>query len=69
MQQLISSELDADRIDYLKRDSYFTGATYGTIDSKLLDRWIVLIPNLNKLGMRKSNYDDREFINRTLPHV
>jgi len=29
---LISSELDADRLDYLLRDSYFTGTYYGQID-------------------------------------
>lgn len=30
--QLISSQLDADRLDYLVRDSYFTGVNYGRID-------------------------------------
>ena len=35
--QLISSQLDADRLDYLLRDSYFTGTSYGQID---LDRII-----------------------------
>ena len=29
---LISSGLDADRLDYLVRDSYFTGVAYGAID-------------------------------------
>jgi HD superfamily phosphohydrolase len=33
--QLISSQLDCDRLDYLLRDSYFTGAQYGHLD---LDR-------------------------------
>lgn len=33
--QLVSSQLDCDRLDYLMRDSYFTGATYGKLD---LDR-------------------------------
>lgn len=33
--QLVSSQLDCDRLDYLMRDSYFTGASYGRID---LDR-------------------------------
>ena len=33
--QLISSQLDADRLDYLKRDSYFSGVSYGDIE---LDR-------------------------------
>ena len=32
LSQIVSSELDADRMDYLLRDSYFTGASYGQID-------------------------------------
>lgn len=35
--QLISSQLDCDRIDYLIRDCYFTGVEYGSID---LD-WVI----------------------------
>jgi uncharacterized protein len=35
--QLISGQLDCDRLDYLLRDSYFTGAQYGHLD---LDRII-----------------------------
>ncbi len=37
IEQLISSQLDADRLDYLERDAYFTGTAYGHID---LDRII-----------------------------
>ncbi len=33
LSQLISSELDADRLDYLGRDSYYSGARYGQIDT------------------------------------
>ncbi|MED4601102.1 HD domain-containing protein [Paenibacillus validus] len=29
---LVSSQLDADRMDYLLRDAYFTGVNYGTFD-------------------------------------
>jgi HD superfamily phosphohydrolase len=32
LSQLISSQLDADRFDYLLRDAYFTGTTYGEFD-------------------------------------
>lgn len=32
LSQLISSDLDVDRLDYLVRDSYFSGARYGQID-------------------------------------
>ncbi|MBQ9327318.1 MAG: HD domain-containing protein [Solobacterium sp.] len=30
--QLVSGQLDADRMDYLLRDAYFTGTTYGQFD-------------------------------------
>src|SRR5699024_12706572 len=30
--QLISSQIDADRMDYLIRDSYYTGTNYGNYD-------------------------------------
>jgi HD superfamily phosphohydrolase len=32
LSQMVSSELDADRMDYLERDSYFCGTNYGKID-------------------------------------
>ncbi|WP_413576768.1 HD domain-containing protein [Bdellovibrio sp. HCB290] len=36
LSQLVSSEIDADRMDYLERDSYFCGTNYGKIDSHWL---------------------------------
>ena len=38
--QLISSQLDIDRLDYLKRDSFYTGVTEGNISS---DRLIAMM--------------------------
>lgn len=38
LESLISSQLDSDRLDYLVRDSYFTGATYGHIDTDRIIR-------------------------------
>jgi uncharacterized protein len=38
--QLVSSQLDCDRLDYLMRDSYFTGASYGKLD---LDRIVMAL--------------------------
>jgi len=32
MSQLISSDLDVDRLDYLRRDSWYSGARYGEVD-------------------------------------
>ncbi len=37
LSQLISSELDVDRLDYLRRDSYYTGTRYGQVDAE----WIL----------------------------
>ena len=34
--QLVSSQLDMDRLDYLRRDSFFTGVTEGTVGSDRL---------------------------------
>ena len=36
--QLVSGELDVDRMDYLVRDAHHTGVPYGTIDSERLIR-------------------------------
>ncbi len=36
LSQIVSSELDADRMDYLERDSYFCGTNYGRIDKEWL---------------------------------
>ncbi|MFT6069660.1 MAG: HD superfamily phosphohydrolase [Bacteriovoracaceae bacterium] len=51
LHQLVSSELDCDRMDYLLRDSYFCGVSYGNYD---LD-W--LIDNLETCVI-----DDRAFL-------
>lgn len=42
--QLISSQLDIDRLDYLKRDSFYTGVTEGNISS---DRLIKMMNVVN----------------------
>jgi len=40
LHQLVSSQLDTDRLDYLKRDSYFTGVSEGVINT---DRIIAML--------------------------
>lgn len=37
LRQLVSGELDADRMDYLQRDSYYAGVAYGKFD----DQWLI----------------------------
>lgn len=46
--QLVSSQLDCDRLDYLMRDSYFTGASYGRLD---LDR-ILMAMNFDPVSQQ-----------------
>jgi HD superfamily phosphohydrolase len=49
---LVSSQMDADRMDYLLRDSYFTGVHYGTFD---LDRILrVLRPYKGQIVVKES---------------
>ena len=52
LEQLVSSQLDVDRMDYLSRDAYFTGAAYGHIDYYRILR-SMKIEN-NKLCVRAS---------------
>ncbi|MDR0199776.1 MAG: HD domain-containing protein [Streptococcaceae bacterium] len=42
---LISSQIDADRMDYLLRDAYYTGAVYGNFDMTRILRFITPIEN------------------------
>ncbi|NJK88088.1 MAG: HD domain-containing protein [Myxococcales bacterium] len=43
LRQVVSSELDADRMDYLLRDSYFAGVPYGRYDLDWLIENVVAI--------------------------
>jgi uncharacterized protein len=52
--QIVSSQLDADRFDYLQRDSHATGADYGRFD------WKWLIHNLNLDHEKRRFYLDRK---------
>lgn len=44
--QLISSQLDMDRLDYLKRDSFFTGVAEGNINSDRLLQMLNVVDDL-----------------------
>ncbi|MBR0474198.1 MAG: HD domain-containing protein [Erysipelotrichaceae bacterium] len=61
LSQLISSQLDADRLDYLLRDSYFTGVSYGQID---LDRILrtMRVKNNKVVVKRSSIYTVENYI-------
>lgn len=45
MNQLVSGQLDADRMDYLLRDAYFTGTSYGKFDLERILRTIRVMDN------------------------
>jgi len=60
--QLISSQLDIDRLDYLKRDSFFTGVTEGTIG---VDRIVAMLTVKNDAIVveEKGIYSIESFLN------
>ena len=53
LSQMISSQLDADRMDYLLRDAYFTGTAYGQFDLERILRTI-RIQDGNTLVVKES---------------
>lgn len=53
LSQMISSQLDADRMDYLLRDAYFTGTTYGEFDLERIFRTL-RIHDGSKLVIKES---------------
>jgi len=61
MLQLISSQLDMDRMDYLKRDSFFTGVAEGNINS---DRLIQMMTVVNDVLVieEKAIYSVEKFL-------
>lgn len=52
LSQLVSSQLDADRMDYLLRDAYFTGTSYGSFDLNRLLRTMRVVDD--KLVFKES---------------
>ncbi|MBR7068111.1 MAG: HD domain-containing protein [Bacteroidales bacterium] len=43
LHQLISSQIDVDRLDYLKRDSFYTGVTEGSIGSERIIKMLNVV--------------------------
>ena len=43
LHQLVSSQLDVDRLDYLKRDSFFTGVSEGVIGSERIIKMLTVV--------------------------
>ena len=65
LSQLVSSELDVDRMDYLERDSYFCGTNYGKIDMEWLIQNLTLHITGSKAYMalnRRALYSFDDFL-------
>ncbi len=59
--QLIASQLDIDRLDYLKRDSFFSGVTEGNINSHRLITMLDVVDD-NLVVDKKGIYSVEKFI-------
>ncbi len=61
LHQLVSSQLDVDRLDYLKRDSFYTGVSEGAISSdRIID--MLDVENDNLVVQGKGVYSIEKFI-------
>jgi len=61
MHQLISSQLDMDRADYLKRDSFYTGVAEGNINSERLITMLNVVDD-NLVVEEKGIYSIEKFL-------
>lgn len=61
LNQLVSSQLDMDRLDYLKRDSFYTGVTEGNISSDRLIAMLTVVDN-NLVVEEKGLYSVEKFL-------
>jgi uncharacterized protein len=61
LHQLVSSQLDMDRLDYLKRDSFFTGVSEGIISSDRIIKTLNVV-NDNLVVEAKGIYSIEKFL-------
>jgi len=59
--QLVSSQLDIDRLDYLKRDSFYTGVTEGNINTERIISMFTVVDS-NLVVEEKGIYSVEKFI-------
>ena len=59
--QLVSSQLDVDRMDYLKRDSFFTGVSEGVINTERIIK-MLMIKNDKVVVEEKGIYSVEKYI-------
>lgn len=61
LHQLVSSQLDVDRMDYLRRDSFFTGVTEGAIGSERIIKMLNVVDD-NLVVDAKGIYSIEKFL-------
>lgn len=61
LHQLVSSQLDMDRLDYLRRDSFFTGVTEGAVGSERIIKMLRVIDDQLVID-RKGIYSIEKFL-------
>ncbi|MBT4882134.1 MAG: HD domain-containing protein [Flavobacteriales bacterium] len=61
LHQLVSSQLDMDRLDYLKRDSFFSGVTEGNIGTERIINMLDIV-NDNLVVEEKGIYSIEKFL-------
>ena len=61
LHQLVSSQLDMDRLDYIKRDSFFTGVTEGTIGTDRIIKMLNVLDD-NLVVEKKGIYSVEKFL-------
>lgn len=62
LHQLVSSQLDADRLDYLRRDCFFTGVMEGTIGSERIIKMLNVVDD-QLVVEEKGIYSIENFLN------
>jgi hypothetical protein len=66
LSQIIHGDLDVDRMDYLLRDAYYTGAPYGSVDAQRLIRHLIRTSEGTVLDENGVNAAESLLIARTL---
>jgi hypothetical protein len=66
LSQIIHGDLDVDRMDYLLRDAYYTGAPYGSVDAQRLIRHLIRTSEGTVLDENGINAAESLLIARTL---
>ena len=61
LHQLVSSQLDMDRLDYLKRDSFFTGVSEGVVSNQRIIKMFDIVDD-EILIKEKGIYSIEKFI-------